>query len=247
MNIIKQGKLLISNEEVKEVSEDIFEDTIKAILGDPFSVGKILFTIMKFPFFFREQIFWPKMKAFLNGVYTNDDDDKAKLRAKLNENGEERDNACRLIECIDRAETQQKIRYLINATRCLLVEFIDLQTFFRICHVIKNTLEEDLQFLRKNILSESDHEYNPCTQGLLTAGLMYQSVIDANGNQRYSFTPTAELVDKFAVSYDDVNRYPNPTKNFSKDSSLPISIDDGSGSISDQEIKQMLDETFGEK
>ena len=29
--------------------------------------------------------------------------------------------------------------------------------------------------------------------------------------QEYSFTPFAEVVDRFAVSYDDVERYPNPT------------------------------------
>ena len=39
---------------------------------------------------------------------------------------------------------------------------------------------------------------------------MYQSVIDGKGAQKYSFTPIAEDVDRFALSYDDIERYPNP-------------------------------------
>ena len=116
---------------------------------------------------------------------------------------------------IDRAETQQKIRYLINATRCLLADFIDRPTYsyFRLCHAITHTLEEDLLFLKEHI-KEKDLPYSTYTQGLLTVGLMYQSVLDGNGEQKYSFTPVARLVDRFAVSYDDVERYPNPQSHF---------------------------------
>lgn len=41
---------------------------------------------------------------------------------------------------------------------------------------------------------------------------MYQSVIDGNGEQKYSFTPLAEIVDRFSINYDNVERYPNPLK-----------------------------------
>lgn len=135
---------------MQEASTNMLEDTINAIWGDPISAGKVMLAIAKSPFFVREQLFWSKIEAFLNGVYL-DGDDCAKLRAKLTECGEKGDNPCRLAECIDRAETQQKIRYLINATRCLLTDFIDLSTYFRICHAVTHTLEEDLCFLRNHI------------------------------------------------------------------------------------------------
>lgn len=98
---------------------------------------------------------------------------------------------------IDRAETLQKISYLINATRCLLENLIDRETYFRICHTITNTLEDDLAFLGEHIF-ETDLPYNISIQGLFTSGLMYQSVIDANGDQKYSFTPLAQIVDRGA-------------------------------------------------
>ena len=208
MNCIEKIKGLISNGEIKEASTNMLEDAINAVLGDPVSIGKIIIALAKSPFFVREQLFWAKMEAFLNGVYLSEDD-CAKLRAKLTKDGEKEDNAFRLVESIDRAETQQKIRYLINATRCLLADFIDRPTYFRICHAITHTLDEDLAFLGEHI-NEEDIPHSLYTQGLFTAGLMYQSVIDGNGEQKYSFTSIAKNVDQYAVSYENVERYPNP-------------------------------------
>ena len=208
MKFTDKMKSLISKEEIN-ASTALLADTGSAVLGDPISAGKVMLAIMKSPFFIREQLFWKKLEAFLDGVYL-DDNDSSKLRAKLMEYGNKKDdNACRLVEYIDRAETQQKISYLINATRCLLTDFIDLPTYFCICHAITHTLEEDLCFL-KNHIKESDIPYNLYTQGLVSSGLMYQSVIDGNGNQKFSFTPVAEFVDQYAVSYNNVERYMNP-------------------------------------
>lgn len=205
MNCIEKIKFLISNGEIQEASTNMLEDTINAVLGDPVSIGKIIITLTKSPFFIREQLFWIKMETFLNGVYLSKDD-CSKLRTKLTKDGEKEDHALRLVEIIDRVETQKKIRYLVNATRCLLTDFIDRSTYFRICHAITNTLDEDLSFLGTHI-SEKDIPYNPYTQGLLTSGLMYQSVIDSNG-EKYSFTPIAKIIDQYAVSYENIERYP---------------------------------------
>lgn len=245
MKLIEQARSLISRGDIQEASTNILEDMINALLGDPVSIGKIIIALAKSPFFVREQLFWAKIEAFLNGVYLNEDD-CAKLRAKLTENGEKNDNPCRLVECIDRAETQRKIHYLINATRCLLSDFIDLPTYFRICHAVTHTLDEDLLFLKEHI-GESDFPYSVYAQGLLTSGLMYQSVIDANGNQKYSFTPIAEQVDRFAVSYDDVGRYPNPSAILDQNNIPQISIPStewGTFTASNEEVEEMLDEVF---
>lgn len=217
MDFIDQIKGLIASGKIQETSTNMLEDVINAVLGDPVSIGKIIIALAKSPFLLREQIFWTKMEAFLNGIYLHEDD-RAKLCARIIENGENRDNSLRLVESIDRAETQQKIQYLINATRCLLSDFIDRPTFFRICHIVTHTLDEDLVFLSKYI-KETDILYNATVQGLLTSGLMYQSVIDSKGEQKYSFTPLAEIVDRFATSFNDVERYPNPMGSFQNFSS----------------------------
>lgn len=238
MKFTEQIKDLLSREEMQEASTNMLEDTINAILGDPISAGKVMLAIAKSPFFVREQLFLTKLEAFLNGVYL-DSNDCAKLRAKLTESGEKGDSPYRLVECIDRAETKQKICYLINATRCLLADFIDLSTYFRICHAVTHTLEEDLLFLQNHI-KECNLPYNQFTQGLLSAGLMYQSVINGNGNQKYSFTSIAEIVDQYAISYGNVERYPNPAIRASQETVPQINIPSIEWEpISNEEIDQI--------
>lgn len=208
MGVIEEMKDLINRNEIQEASINILEDVIRAFMGDYVSIGKIIIALRKSPFFIREQLFWTKMERFLNGgcLSKNDYD---KLCSILNEGGKKEDNIRRLVEIIDRAETQEKILYLINATRCLLRNSIDKSIYFRICHAITHTLEEDLKFLGEHI-EERDLPYNTSVQGLLTSGLMYQSVIDANNDQKYSFTPIAKIVDQCAVSYNNKKRYRNP-------------------------------------
>ena len=200
---------LVHNEEVREASTNFLFDTAEAVLGNPFAAARVFLAIYQFPFFYNEQRFWSKMEDFLNGVFLGEED-RAKFSALLTENGEKSENPYRLVECINRAETKQKIRYIINATRCLLSEFINTPDYFRICHIITQTVEEDLLYVRDH-LHEKDLPYSAYVQGLLTSGLMFQSVIDASGKQKYSFTPLAEFVDRYAVSYEDVEKYPNPS------------------------------------
>ena len=217
MKFTEQIHGLISCGDVQEASVNILEDLINAVLGDRVSAAKIVLALVASPLFIREKLFWTKVEAFLNGVYQSEDD-CAKLCAKLTADGEKRDNAIRLVESIDRADTKQKIQYLINVTRCLLTDFIDRPTYFRICHVVTHTLSEDLEFLGEHI-HERDMLYGSAVQGLLASGLMYQSVIDAKGEQKYSFTPLAGTVDQYAVSYSNVERYPNPREFLQKFSS----------------------------
>lgn len=204
----------IVSDNAKEASKDFLNNLIDAVLGDSIAAGRVMVAIAKSPFFIREQIFWRKFFSFLEGVYLSEKD-RRDLRVKITENGTKGENPFRLIEYIDRAETQKKMQYLVNATRCLLADFIDIATYFRICHDVTYTLDEDLHFLKTHI-EKSNLSYDAYVQGLLTAGLMYQSVIDGNGDQKYSFTPMAEDVDKFAVSYDNLERYPNPQSSVQK-------------------------------
>ncbi len=229
MEFMDTARELINCENIRESGKDLLEDSVEALLGNPVSAAKALVTLGKFPFLIREEIFWSKMERFLNGVFLSEDN-CLKMCAKLAENGKKRENAVRLIECIDKAETEKVIDYLVNATRCLLAECIDLSTFFRITHIVTHTIAEDLEYLKEQI-DKSELSYDECVQGLLTAGLMYQSVIDGGdlddeneGKGRYSFTPFARKVDQYAVSFQNTNRYPNPVKDYSEDSQIKSKI-----------------------
>ena len=229
MKYMETAKEIIKCEKVKESGKELLEDTIDALLGNPISAAKVLVALGKSPVLIREEIFWSKMENYLNGIFLSEDD-RSIMCAKLAENGKKRENAVRLIECIDKAETEKTIDYLVNATRCLLTGFVNLNTFFRIAHIVTHAIVEDLEYLREHI-DESELPYDECVQGLLTAGLMYQSTIDGGGldnededESRYSFTLIARIVDQYAVSYGDENRYPNPLKNYSEDKRVKSKI-----------------------
>lgn len=246
MNLIETAKNLVSLNEIVDNSVDFLSDAISGLLGDPVSVGKIIFTLAKSPFFVRDRIFWAKYECFLSGVYASDEDRTA-FCAKLNEEGKGQENAVRILDCVDHVDTEQKVKYIINASRSVSANFISLTDYFRICNAIKSNIQEDLQFLSDNI-GEKDLDYSQSVQSLLSTGLMYQSVMDGNGGQKYSFTPLADMVDRFAVSFDDVNRYPNPIAgNYGQETpkiSIP-SLEWHDMVATDEEVKEMLDETFG--
>lgn len=39
---------------------------------------------------------------------------------------------------------------------------------------------------------------------------MFPSVIDSDSEQKHSIAPLAQIVNQFVVSYENVERYPNP-------------------------------------
>lgn len=133
--------------------------------------------------FYLRTDFWRKFSLFLDGVYLSEEE-RRDLRVKITENGTKGENAFRLIEYIDRVETQKKIQYLVNATRCLLADFIDIATYFRICHAATYTLDEDLQFLKTHI-EKSNLSYDTYEQRLLTAGFEYSCAEEPFGHRLF--------------------------------------------------------------
>lgn len=209
MDILEKAQLLLRDPRIQSDGSDFLTDCIDAISGDPFPVAKILFRVGQSLLSLRDIIFWGKYQRFLEGVYPTEDEGR-KFAAKLASDGKRQENALRLISCINRVDVIQKVDYLINASRTLSAGFIDLPTYFRICHAIESCIAEDLVFLSEHIL-EAEIEYSIEVQGLVNAGLMLQTVYDAGGGQqKYGFTELAHYLDRYAVSYNRVDRYVNP-------------------------------------
>ena len=203
MNFIDDAKKLISNKEVKGKSKNLIEDLLNAILGNPISAAKVLLTVIESPYFIREKLFLVKLERFLNGIYQQESDiEKLKYQLALKEDKQE--NAKRILYCIDKVETDKKVDYLINVTRTLINDIIDLSTYFRICNVVVNTLDEDLKFLAEHI-KETDINYSLEVNGLLRSGLINPNL----ANEGYSFNSLAKFVDKYAINFENRTRYPN--------------------------------------
>lgn len=166
--------------------------------------------LLKMPFSFREQLFLNRFYDFLNGVYLSQED-CIKLSAKLFGNkSDKRRNGMRLFEYIGKIDTEDCLQFMINATRSLLLNLIDVSDYFRIVKAITETLYEDLNFLSENIVKDIYFKGNTQILALARSGLMIEAGIDANEDvesQNYIFTKLGMLVDQYAVSFENLKRY----------------------------------------
>lgn len=88
--------------------------------------------------------------------------------------------------------------YILNSTKALANDRITLTEYFRICHVIMNTLEEDVQFLKAHI-HEEKLIYSVEISGLTVSGLAYVSGFREKEVLNYNFTPLAKAVNECAL------------------------------------------------
>ena len=166
---------------------------------------------------FRTEYLLLKLGSIMNGVDLSMSD-RAKLCDFVTEQGNKPDNALRLLHYIDDIDTSMKLEYVTNATRALLMSQINAEQYFRILQAIEQTLDEDLDFLGKkysekyievsdNDNSKNGRSFNAYVQGLVTSGLMRQTLYTSGRDQRYDFTGLAGWVDKYAVNRNNEEKY----------------------------------------
>lgn len=196
-------KLLLQSDGAREEGKELFENLISSVLGDPIAVEKVIKTITNMPMFINETIFYENFRLFLSESFSCEEELRV-FSQKLDEDGNKRENAKRIIKIIDSIESEKKTRYVINLTRSCIAGFLSVKDYFRLCTVVKNTILEDLDFLSQKI-KEKDLELTPETLNLSNQGLMYMSVIGTPSE--YSFLELAEMLDKFGISYGDEEKY----------------------------------------
>lgn len=211
MGVFDDAKGILTDPEIQGGTLDVIGDMVSGLDGNVLSIGKLIITFRNNPTLIQEKIFWRKYERFLRGIEATEEE-RAHFCRKLSENGRKEKNAYRLLQVINNAETLEKIDFLVNASRSYAVDFINRTEYFRMCDMITKTLYEDLIFLKENIQKDELYQYDDTVQGLLNVGLMRASVMDATFGDRFVFTPFAKELDRFSLSYNDVNRYPNPIK-----------------------------------
>lgn len=136
------------------------------------------------------------MDKFSNsGILT--DYDKQKIVDKLS-NEKKEEVGRQIIDLVGNVNTNKKLAYIINATESLAIWAIDLPKYFKICHIISNSLDEDLRFLGEHV-AESEVPYSIEISGLQTAGLVYFKSADESGMQVYAFNELAKAMYEYAI------------------------------------------------
>lgn len=233
--LICNGKELVVNniQSLKEICQSILDDPINIIRYAPVLTQIKDCIKAQAPFLYPTWKFWNNVDKFFNGGMLSDKD-KQKFIEKLADAGKANDNGKRLIDIISKIDTDKKLAYILNATKALLNEKVTLSRYFRICHIVINTLEEDLRFLKAHI-HEENLLYSVEISGLAVSGLAYVSGFREKEVLNYSFTPLAKAVNECAligevhlVSSFNLDESPK-TKFFS----------------TDEEFSEMIDDVFG--
>lgn len=114
-----------------------------------------------------------------------------------------------IIKTLDDVETDKKVGYLVNLTRSLLCDYINLDDYYRMVQCVKILLIQDIKFLQDNI-SKKDLVNNPNVDALFQMGLMHQAELTGTTPGKvdiYSFTELANHLDKYGISFGDTAKY----------------------------------------
>ena len=158
----------------------------------------------KAPFLYPSWQFWDNVDKFFNSGILNDND-KKKLIDKLSSDKNKNKVGKKIIGIIEKVETDKKLVYIINATKSLVDDKIEFPIYFRICHTISQTLEEDLQFLNNHI-DKKAISYSIEVNGLIASGLAYNRGIGENDAPSYAFNEFAKVVNEYALKGDGQKR-----------------------------------------
>lgn len=246
--IVSFGKEItdnISGTLIENLSKDEALKILQIFIEAPFSSLSNMLTVAqlaiyiknhlkkKMPWLYSEWKFWDNIDKFFNSGILSDDD-KRKLIGKLSNEKEKKEVGRKIIDLIGKVDTDKKLVYIINATKAWINDAIDRSQYFRICHVISVSLDEDLQFLSEHIDDTGDIPYSIEINGLQTTGLACHTTTDKEGNPLYVFTPLSRAVNEYAIKGAEANAIENFNIN-----EPPFK------GTRDEDVQKMIDGIFG--
>ncbi|WP_418419667.1 hypothetical protein [Blautia sp.] len=214
-------KVLKSNDS-KEYMKDFSECAVKTIQGDAESFKQLIEMFLNAPAFYKNISFIEKLQSFLRGTCT--DESYYKDLAEIIAEGNQTANAERILDCLDALETEEKVIYVINATRSCIrfhrgMTGINQSQYFRILYIIKNILLEDIEFLTEKLKLGEVLDSDSCV-ALENLGLMYITTSDKE--VKYAFSKLAYTF------YDEVIRGDNEVlSKVEEPSEFPMKMDMG--------------------
>lgn len=226
---------VLKDENVNDTGNELIEDAAGVLMGDPVSVAKLIKATVSLPVTVRDALYITKFKAFLKGVYREADDPVRLCQKLFGDEKTNRSNAMRVLQIIDKTENEDSLQFIINATRAVLLDLINVDMYYRICRAITDTLYEDLIFLQKNVFRSEPIKGDHSVHGLSRSGLMILAGIDSNADineQEYCISNLGRAVDQYALSFENEEHWKRhkSTKSISREFDSGISfepIEDG--------------------
>lgn len=219
---------------------DTFDELADSFLEcvSPELTGKIAFgkKLFKLPGTIRDIWLLRKFAYFLKTIREKDLGASVKYSEQFFGDKEKaKENIMLLVQYIDKAETLTIIDYMVNASRAAGNQLITEQEYYRILWALTNTFPSDLHYFRTMAIGEEPIPGNTKIIGLAQSGLMITAGMDGKKtpeDQDYVVTKFGKLVDMYALSLDEEERYQKwkkqgeqADKNFSI--GIKFQVDDG--------------------
>ena len=156
---------------------------VGAISLDPVSIKNLAKKTGNTPLYFRDAWYWSKFKAFIYGVEDIQDNlgEGVSISAKLfGSDKDKKRNGTRLLAELEKIDTSEKMKYILNATKSLLIGLIDSSLYFRLIDVIADTLPEDLEYFSSIAITTCTYSGSLQINTLQRKGLLMQAGVDAN-------------------------------------------------------------------
>lgn len=200
--------------ELKDVTSE-FDNLVDPLVGllfpDQAAVESVAHVALKIPETIKDYRLYQKIGRFLVAIRSNDLQDSVNFSSQLFADGKTaRENALRLIQYIDKAETLTVVDYMVNASRAVGNQLITEKDYYRILWALTNTYSEDLHYFRTIATTEDVIKGNTQIIALAQSGLMISAGTDANRSvedQDYAVTSFGIMVDRCALSLDDEERW----------------------------------------
>ena len=202
---------LIELKDVGAEFSNLVDPLIELLLPEQATAISLAHAVLKTPGTIRDYRLYQKFGKFITALRAKDISDSVKFSSQLFGNPDTaRENALRLVQYIDKAETLTVVDYMVNASRAVGNGLITEAEYYRILWALTNTYSEDLHYFRKFAITDDVIKGNTQIIALSQSGLMISAGTDANRSvedQDYAVTSFGMMVDRYALSYEDEERW----------------------------------------
>lgn len=196
--VTKNLPVIMQSEKLNEILKNGALELASTVFGVPVILGKIVKDVVVG---ISDILFWDKMTRFLKRALL-DYDSQTKLASRFNNNNNAyKKYAKRLIHIINSVNDDQKIEYIADLTRCLLLCQLDFNLYYKLINFISVCTPEELEYIRK-------YDYNARSSLNLGISILYQyglfaQVVDDGGIAKYTLSSFGKALKQNSLNFND--------------------------------------------
>lgn len=200
INLVESFEVSLLNDDSKDLLATVGDSGLDAIITgcalDGVPILGVLNGIFKVTKNYQMRRLYKKMFLFLYGLSDFSQRDKEKFLHEYTVANQEKGSEV-LLAVIDKIDNANKISILCNLMRAKISGEISIDNFVRLCQVIERLPYVDFKNLVKY---KVDYSELGTDDVLSSSGVIYNSVIDANGGDKYKLNYMGKLLLRYGMN-----------------------------------------------